>query len=627
MADGVFHGSPDLALSAADVIAKIETDLAKASPSVSLAVSALLNLFNLAPIIMFSSLKTIYRMSPVERSTFLAKLLDSKLFLKRMLGLGLTMPFKIYYTSSPEVHAHLNIPYAKEKVLPEAEPRWMKQVFSAGTFNNDEFIEADVVVVGTGAGGAVVAKELAEKGFAVAMIEEGIYHKRHEFTGVSIEMMVKLWRMGGLISSIGNCVIPIPLGKAVGGTTLINSCTCFRAPDEILNKWVNDGLTDFTPEKMAPYFDRVEEHIHVETCDMKYVGPIGEVVADGCKKLGYNNHGPLRHNTIDCDGQGVCVLGCPKDAKQSTNISYVPKALGSAAQLFTGFKVEEIIMDGKRATGLNAYGIGKDGKKVKLTCKARAVVLACGSLLTPMVLQNNKLVLGNKWVGKNLSIHPCTYVAAVMPGRDMKNPYTIPQGYHVAEFEKEGIMLEGGTTPFSIIGSTLTGIGKEYTDLIGAYQNLAIFGIMIKDTSTGSVRQGPAGMPLIFYNMNREDTQKLFKAVMILTDIFKAAGAGKIILPTFDHPLVNTPTDLERARKKKWSAKDMILTAYHPVGTARIGTSRKDSAIDINHECHDVPGLFIVDGSAVRTSIGVNPMVTIMAMATRAADRIAKILE
>ncbi|MDD5713110.1 MAG: GMC family oxidoreductase N-terminal domain-containing protein, partial [Smithellaceae bacterium] len=565
LADGVFHGSPDRAISAEEMVRKIEIDLAKAGPAAEMGVSTLLSLINFSPLMTFNSFKTLYRMSPEERSAYLGGLLNSRLFVKRMLGLGLTMPFKVVYTSSPEVHAHLGVPYAKEKVLPEAEPRWMKQVFPAEDFSGDETIEADVVVVGTGAGGAVVAKELAEKGFAVAMVEEGAFHKRHEFSGVSLEMMIKLWRVGGLTGmpvSLGNCAIPIPLGKTVGGTTLINSCTCFRAPDEVLNAWVKDGLSDFAPEKMAPYFQRVEQHIHVETCDLKYVGPIGEVIAEGCEKLGYKNHGPLHHNTIDCDGQGVCVLGCPNDAKQSTNISYIPKALSSAAQLFTGFKVEEIMTEGRRATGVKAHGIGRDGRSVQLTCKARAVVVACGSLLTPTVLQKNKLVRGNKWVGKNLTIHPAAYVIAVMPGRDMKNPYTIPQGYQVSEFEKEGIMFEGATAPFTVLGAAFTGVGKQYTDMLGSYQNLAVFGAMIKDTSTGSVRPGPGGMPFIFYNLNKNDTAKLARATMILADIFKAAGATEMVLPTFNCPVIKTEDDLAKAKKRKWVARDLVLTAY-----------------------------------------------------------------
>jgi len=623
--DGIFHGSPEVVLEDDAVLKRLQAYLSM-SPVAFIGTAVLLDMANLLPLFLMHPHKTLCRLNAPERSAFLHGLLHADSFLKRLIGNMICLPFKLAYAGSPEVHASLNIPFYKERIQPEPESRWMKQIFPANTFDGNESIEADVVVVGTGAGGAVVAKELAEKGLAVAIIEEGQFYRRHAFNGNPIEMMSLLYRVMGLTSAIGNCVIPIPMGRAVGGTTLINSATCYRAPDDVLLSWVAHGLADLTPEKMAPYFERVEEHIHVQECEAKYIGPIGEIIRDGCGKMGYS-HGPLRHNTLDCDGQAVCVLGCPKDAKQSTNIAYIPKALNSAAQLFTGFRVRDILTEGETAVGIRAYGIGKKDCSVSLTCSAKAVILACGTLITPNVLRRNNLVRGNRWVGRNLTIHPSTYVGAIFPDRELKNANTIPQGYMVDEFFQEGIMFEGATAPFTVLGLTMPGVGKEYTDLLRAYDHLAVFGFMIKDSSTGIVRPGMRDLPLIYYRMNAEDTQKLVKAMFILCDIFRAAGAEKLILPTFNHPVIDTTADLEHAKRKRWRPMDFILSAYHPLGTARMGISRMDSVIDRDHQCHAVPGLFVVDGSSVPTSLGVNPQMTIMALATRAAERIACILE
>ncbi|MCD6570774.1 MAG: GMC family oxidoreductase [Deltaproteobacteria bacterium] len=621
--DTVFYDSPELPLKKEEILEGLEEDIGQ----ITLAYwgfSLFIALFNLFPLLKYG--KTFIRLSQLKRFEFLKSLMDSKSFILRTLGNAICLPFKFSYVSSPDVHESMGIPYRKEKIKPEPESRWMRQIFPASSFDTDETIEADVVVVGTGAGGAVVAKELAEKGLAVAIIEAGHFYRRDVFTGNPKDMIPMTYRNGGITATIGNAFIPLQMGKAVGGTTLINSATCFRTPDDVLNQWVTDGLTDFSPEKIAPYFERVEEIIHVQECEAKYIGPIGEVIKQGCDKFGYSC-GPLKHNTIDCEGEGVCTQGCPKDAKQSTNLTYIPKALNAAAQLFTGFEVKDILTNGDRAIGIKAFGEGKNGRKVSLTCFAKATVLSCGTLITPTIIQKNHLVRGNKWIGKNLTIHPAIYVGGIFPDKDMKNPYSIPQGYMIDEFHDEGLMFEGGTPPFMIIATVMPGIGKEYIDMVSSYHHLGIFGCMAKDTSTGFVRPGIGDLPFIFYYLNKKDTENLIQGMTILGKVFFAAGAKKLFLSTFDHPIVERPEDLEEVKQRRWTPKNLLLSAYHAVGTAKIGLTGKDSAIDTNHQCHNVPGLFVVDGSSIPTSLGVNPQVTIMALATRAAEKIAKLLD
>jgi len=170
-------------------------------------------------------------------------------------------------------------------------------------------------------------------------------------------------------------------------------------------------------------------------------------------------------------------------------------------------------------------------------------------------------------------------------------------------------------------------VGQDYVDLIKSYHNLAIFGCMVKDTSTGFVRPGVGDMPFIFYYLNKEDTKNLIRGVSILCEVFFAAGAKKLFLSTFDHPIVERFEDIEKVKQRRWTPKNLLLSAYHAVGTVKIGLTNKDSAIDTNHQCHNVPGLFVVDGSSIPTSLGINPQVTIMALATRAAEKIVQLLD
>ncbi|MBN1637286.1 MAG: hypothetical protein JW920_12275 [Deltaproteobacteria bacterium] len=172
----------------------------------------------------------------------------------------------------------------------------------------------------------------------------------------------------------------------------------------------------------------------------------------------------------------------------------------------------------------------------------------------------------------------------------------------------------------------MPGTGKQYDDLLHAYTNLALFGFMVKDTSTGFDRPGLGEVPLIYYNLNRDEMQRLIKAMNILCEVFFAAGAQYLMMPTLDDPFVKSKDDMQRIRDRQWKPRDLLLSAYHPLGTARIGHTNHDSAINTNYECHNVPGLFVVDGSSVPGSLGVNPQLTIMAMATQAANKISQLL-
>lgn len=557
-------------------------------------------------------------------------LLSALLITYRPLIMIVTTALKFFHINTNEAHARLHtskqygvVPELigdseapEETFAPDPTEPWEAQIVPSENFDADEVIEADVVVVGTGAGGGPVAKELAEKGFAVAILEAGQFFRREDNAFGSQEVTLTL----------GNAMIALPMGKAVGGTTFINAGTCFRTPPEVLQEWADQGMPGFHPDKMEPYFDRVEEIIKVAEAESKYVGPVGEVIRRGCEKLGYHSMN-LSRNAFECEGKALCSIGCPHGAKQSTNRSYIPLALKSKASLFTGFKVNEILTGGERAIGVGAYGKGKNGKAIKLTIFAKAVILAAGALRTPILMQKNRLVRGNKWVGSNLSFHPAAGVQAVVPGVEMRTHECIPQGYCVDEFRKEGLMFEGANIPLAVWAIMQRGVGEKYIEILERYPNMASFGYMVQDTSRGKVRPGLFDMPLVTYWVNKADRDKLVRGMATLARIFFAAGAERAFGTTRGIYEMRSEEDVKKFEAKKWRARDFFLSAYHCLGTARVGPDPKNSAIDMNHQCHEVPGLFVVDGSAVPGSVGVNPQETIMAVASRAADRIAELLE
>ncbi|MGE0404042.1 MAG: FAD-dependent oxidoreductase [Kofleriaceae bacterium] len=559
------------------------------------------------------------RLSPEKRLAILEKWRHADPIRRLMLRAVIT-PLKMAHFDDAQLYKKLGCVYSPEKVRPEAKPAYMRDRVH-GSLDTDLAVEADVVVIGTGAGGAVVGRELAEAGLAVVFVEEGKYFERHEFTGRAFEMQQMLYRRGGATFSVGNTGIPIPVGQTVGGSTTVNSGTCYRTPDRVLREWQQQlGLDELGPESLDTYFARVEAVLGVEPAKKSLMGGNGRVIERGCNALGFKRHGPLKRNAPACDGQGVCVFGCPTDAKRSTNVSYMPLALKAGAELFAGFRMNRIIVESGRATGITATTRG--GRT--LTVRARAVVVACGALATPMLLARQGLGARSGQLGQNLSIHPAT--GALAEFDEQIRPWDgIPQGYSIEDLHEEGILYEGANVPLEMTMGMTQIIGPEIVRIAESYDRISSFGFMIEDTSRGRVRE-VMGQPVITYNLTEQDVAHVKRAMDVLCQIYFAGGAKRVLTSFHGFDALSSPDDLERLRRTNLKAWDLDMSAYHPLGTARMGRDPSTSVVGPDHEMHDVEKLYIVDGAAVPTSLGVNPQVTIMALATRAAEKIAHAL-
>ncbi len=539
---------------------------------------------------------------------------------------GILAPIKVAFFSDEGIHATVRCRHHVDPPVQAESPAWEQQIIDGRTLGQDDEIECEVVVVGTGAGGAAIAKELAEAGHAVLMLEEGQHFTRKDFTGRPIEMLRKLYRKGGATIAFGNTAIPIPVGKGVGGTTMINSGTCFRAPESTFAEWGKRfGLHELSSATMDRYYAKVESMLQVEPARARDTGGPGRVIARGCDVLGYS-HQPLPRNAPDCDGQGLCCFGCPTDAKRSTNVSYVPAALARSAQLVTGVRVEHLLLEEDCAVGVTATIDDPKRSSRRLTVRAQAVVLACGTFSTPMLLLKDRLANASGQVGRNLSIHPATSAFGVFD-ESINGSRAIPQGYAIDHFKGEGIMFEGASAPLEILASSHTGFGPAFVDLLERFDQLAQFGYMVKDTSRGRVLPGPNGDPLITYHVNGEDMSRIRRGMEILARVFFAAGAREVHTSVFGHERLRSLRDVDALASASIAPRQVDLSAYHPLGTCRMGRDPLTSVVDSTHETHDVHNLFITDGSSVPGSLGVNPQMTIMAMATRASEFVSRRLE
>ncbi|MFL5843612.1 MAG: GMC family oxidoreductase N-terminal domain-containing protein [Solirubrobacteraceae bacterium] len=460
-------------------------------------------------------------------------------------------------------------------------------------------LDADVCVVGAGAGGAVVAAELAEGGARVIVLEQGRAHDVERFTARPPEMLARLYRDGGQGMTVGTPPIVLPLGRGIGGTTLVNSGTCFRTPAAVLERWEREfGLEGLD---LDPCFARVELALSIAEVTPELAGGNAAVARRGAERLGWS-HGYLRRNAKGCLGSGVCAFGCPANAKQHVGITYVPRAEAAGARVITGADVRRILTRGGQARGVTARLAGGE----RLTVHAPDVVVAAGTIFTPLLLERSGLGAGSGQLGRNLALHPATGAVALMD-QDVDMARGVPQSFYIDEFAADGIMFEGVAGPPSYVAMSLPLTGARHAAAMADYRRLAMFGLMVSDSSRGRVRS-VAGRPVVRYDLDDADLQRFRQGLARLRKLYEAAGAREVYLP------LPRGVEPERAR-----VRDLKLMAFHPLGTARADARADHGVLDEQLRVHGVRGVHVADGSAVPSALGVNPQLTIMALATRLA--------
>ncbi len=317
-------------------------------------------------------------------------------------------------------------------------------------------LTADVCVVGAGAGGAVAAAELAEGGARVVLLEQGAHHDPDRFTARAPEMLASLYRDGGQSTTIGVPPIVLPLGRGVGGTTLVNSGTCFRTPPRVLERWAREFGLELDEATLRPCFERVERALSVGEVTPELAGANAAVARRGAEALGWS-HGYLRRNARGCVGSGVCAFGCPTSAKQHTGITYVPRAVAASAELVTGADVREIVVERRAVRGVRARLA--DGSALHV--RAPAVIVACGTIHTPGLLERSRLPDASGQRGRNLALHPATAGFALMD-ETVDMAHGVPQSFYIDEFADDGILFEGIAGPPSYAAMSLPLTGERH---------------------------------------------------------------------------------------------------------------------------------------------------------------------
>lgn len=513
---------------------------------------------------------------------------------------------------------------ASLQMLPTAsDPRAGVRVFA--DYGDEVRDRCDVVVVGSGPGGAVVAKELAEAGRDVVLLEEGPPFGRDDFTQEAGEAMQRMLREGGTRAARGNLVTPTMQAIALGGGSVVNSAICARPPAWVFDKWAErTGVEAITAESLAPHFDRVERQLGVAPTPDAVQGERNRRFKVGCDALGIECE-PTWRNVQDCGGSGECFTGCRNGAKKSVDVSYVPAAIAAGARVYTSVRVEQVEIDGRRARGIRGRVVAPFTLEPagRVHVEADRVVLAAGCMATPLILMRSGV--DNPWLGRDLRFHPGLAVMAMFPERI--DPWKgATQGYHSLHYLREGLKFEVLWSPPAVLATRLPGLGHEYQEHLLRYDHLAPFDVICAaDHSSGSVRpRGRSLEPDIRYHFDQRDVDLMKRGVEILSDICWAAGA-ECILPGLNGipEVIRSKEEAEVIRRHPLKATDTIAASNHAFCTARMSPDPARGAVDEDGRCHGLDNVFVADTSNFAASSGVNPMLLCMAIADRIAARLA----
>ncbi|MFD8425139.1 GMC family oxidoreductase N-terminal domain-containing protein [Streptomyces sp. NPDC059466] len=474
---------------------------------------------------------------------------------------------------------------------------------------------ADVVVIGSGAGGAMAARTFARAGMSVVVLEEGEHHSTASFgRRAPLDRFAELYRDGGATAALGNPPLLLPVGRAVGGTTVVNSGTCYRTPEHVLARWskvYGFGLA----EDLGARLDEVERTLRVATQPLDVLGNNGLLALSGAERLGWRA-GPLRRNAPGCKGSCQCVVGCPTGAKQSVQLSVLPAACAAGARIVTGARVRRVLLDADgpgvpRAAGVRARR--PDGSELEIL--SPLVVTAAGALGTPPLLRRSGLG-GHPRLGRNLSVHPATSVA----GR-FAEPVTawrgVLQSAGVEELHDQGILIEATASPPGMGSFVLPGLGRELRRELEDAERLATLGAMIADRPSGRV-QG-RDRTLVRYDLDPRDGARLMTAVRAMGRLLFAAGAEEVLTGVPSAPRARSLAELDELLSRV-TARNLHLSAFHPTGTAAAGGDPQRAPVDPGGRLRGAHGILVVDGSVLPGCPEVNPQLSIMAVALAMAE-------
>ena len=509
-------------------------------------------------------------------------------------------------------------------------------IIDASKLTADQTFEADVAIIGTGAGGGFAADVLSKAGLKVIMIDAGGYYQSKDFSQNEGQAFPMLYQEAGAQRTKDNA-IAVYQGQAVGGTTVVNWTSSFRTPEKTLAHWQSEfGVSGISENELNPWFEQIEERLNIGPWTSFEPNPNNSVLTNGCAKLGWS-HSRMNRNVKGCANTGLCGLGCPINAKQSMLVTTVPSALANGARLIHRARVEKIEHDGKNASALtisamDGHSVEKTG--VSLTVRARHFVAAAGSIRTPGLMMRSAIPDPSGMTGKRTFLHPVTASLGIMP-TDINGwkgaPQTTYSDHHLwPTDDKLGFKLE--VTPLQPVFALALfekNFGDEHAAIAKRFNKMNSHIALMRDgfhegSQGGSIVLDKNGNEKLDYPLTPYLEDGFRRSMIAMMDVQLAAGA-KYVLPWHIKPTALRTGKAVRdwVANASFAPDAVQLGSAHVMGGAMMGDDAAKSVVRPDGQHHQISNLSVIDGSIFPTSIGANPQQSIYAFSLRNATVLA----
>ena len=565
--------------------------------------------------------KPFTRMSGVERERCLRGWATSRLPQRRKAFQALKRLTTVTHYTSPGTGRAIGYPG------PLGPPPDVPKPIRPLAVTTDTRLDCDVVVIGSGAGGGVVAAELTRAGKDVIILEKGGYRNEADFTHLEADALQTMYDAGGLLATRDLGVVVLQ-GSTLGGGTVINYTTSFATPESVRHEWAREhGLPHFETAEYTRSTDAVAARIGVNTAHARPSGR-DQILIRGLERLGWH-HGLLPRDVRSCsqdDACGYCGMGCRRSAKQSTLITYLQDAAASGARIVVDCDVRRVTIERGAATGVEARV-----RSHTVTVHAKAVVVAAGSIHSPALLLRSGVRLPA--LGRHLALHPATAVLAQMA--EPVRPWTgTVQAHYSDQFADldHGYGFKFETAP---IHPSLQALAAPWESAAGHRERMAqlphtaLVGILLRDRFGGRVTVDREGTAVAHYRLSTYDRAHLRRAIASAAELLESAGARDIWVPlaravNYRPASRDTRQDwLQRVDAAGWGPNQLLLVTFHQMASCRMGSSATASVVDAENRVWGIRSLYVADASTFPSASGVNPMLTVMAIAHRAASVIA----
>jgi choline dehydrogenase-like flavoprotein len=482
---------------------------------------------------------------------------------------------------------------------------------------------ADFVIVGSGAGGATAARVLSEAGLSVIVLEEGPALAPSARSRGLLDAMDESLRDMGTVATRGATPIPLLMGRCVGGSTAVNSGIIWRLPEDVRLDWSSRlGLGELVEEKaLDRNFARIEAELGVADVREDMLGGNAQRLRAASEALGLPGR-TIKRNAKLCEGSARCLQGCPNGARQSMDVSYIPRAVRQGARVHALAQARRVIFERGRAVGVAGDTLDPVTRRSNGAFRVRAqraVIVAAGAVYTPVLLWNSGL---RGRVGQGFQAHPGAAVVGQF-AEQVGMGFGATQSYEVPLRER-GFKLESLALPPELLAARLPGAGETWQRDLGRLDYFGQFCAVHRAAATGRVRPTRFGGVAVRYELLPSDLERVKHSVALLVRMLFAAGAVEVYPGVASAPeRMTRPEQSELILAEHVVRRDFHLLASHHFGSAAAGAAPENSVVSPALQAHDAPGLYVMDASALPTNLGVNPQHTIMAVVYGAAERLA----